>query len=92
MKRVANAMFTMVLDPAYFTDPPAFYAEVTRYIDYLKASPPRPGFTEVLYPGEPEARSHADRTANGIPIDDMTWSEISETGARFGLSWPRPKD
>jgi uncharacterized oxidoreductase len=85
IKRVANAMFTVIVDPAQFGDPAAFYAEVTRYIDYEKASPLRPGFTEVLYPGEPEARTGRERTANGIPIDDMTWKEITETGARFGL-------
>ncbi len=87
MNRVANAMFTLLLDPAKFGDPAAFYAEVARYIDYLKASPVRPGFDEVLYPGEPEARLERERSQNGIPIDDMTWNEIAETGARFGLKW-----
>jgi uncharacterized oxidoreductase len=87
IKRVANAMFTVILDPAQFGDPAAFFSEVTRYIDYLKASPLRPGFNEVLYPGEPEARVEQERTQNGIPIDDMTWNEIAETGARLGLTW-----
>lgn len=87
IKRVANAMFSVILDPARFNDPAAFYAEAARYIDYLKASPLRPGFTEVLYPGEPEARSERNRLQNGIPLDETTWNEIAETGARFGLSW-----
>jgi uncharacterized oxidoreductase len=78
IKRVANAMFTLILDPAQFGEPDAFYAEVKRYIDYLKASALRPGFSEVLYPGEPEARMQRERMANGIPIDAMTWNEIVE--------------
>jgi len=85
IKRVANAMFTVIADPSQFTEPAAFYAEVARYITYLKASPLRPGFTEVLYPGEPEARCERDRMLRGIPIDETTWLEISDTGARFGL-------
>ncbi len=91
IKRVANAMFSVILDPAQFADPSAFYAEATRYIDYLKASPPRPGFDEVLYPGEPEARAEEYRSRNGIQLDATTWNEIAETGARFGLSWDLAK-
>ncbi len=87
INRVGNAMFSLIFDPAQFGATDTFYAEVTRYVDYLKASPLRPGFTEVLYPGEPEARSASERTRHGIPIDEITWEELAETGARFGLNW-----
>ncbi len=33
IRRVANAMFTVLLDPAQFSDPKSFYGEVARYID-----------------------------------------------------------
>ena len=52
-----------------------------------KAAPLRPGFTEILYPGEPEARMERQRSAHGIPVDDTTWQKIEEVGARFGLSF-----
>jgi uncharacterized oxidoreductase len=84
VNRVANAMFTVLLDPGVFRDAAGFYAEVTRYIDYLKASPLRPGFSEILYPGEPEARMERQRTDTGIPVDDTTWAEIREVAGRLG--------
>jgi uncharacterized oxidoreductase len=86
--RVANAMFTVLMDPALYRDADSFYAEVIRYIDYLKASPLRAGFSEILYPGEPEARTEQYRRANGIPIDDATWDEIVGVAARLGCSLP----
>lgn len=88
IKRVANAMLTFLVDPGCLRDAEGFYAEVTRYIDYLKASPLRPGFEEVLYPGEIEARVAAERTGRGIPVDDTTWHEIGEAAARFGVKMP----
>ena len=82
VNRVANAMLTILIDPGTFRDAAGFHAEVARYIDYLKASPPRPGFSEVLYPGEPEARTEKHRTEHGIPIDATTWNEIQEISHR----------
>jgi LDH2 family malate/lactate/ureidoglycolate dehydrogenase len=84
--RVANAMLTILFEPGVFRDAEGFYAEVIRYIDYLKASPPRSGFSEILYPGEPEARTERHRNENGIPIDDTTWNEIVEIANRLGCA------
>lgn len=84
VNRVANAMLTILIEPGVFRDAEGFYAEVGRYIDYLKASPPRRGFTEILYPGEPEWRTEQERTRSGIPVDQTTWQEILEVGGRVG--------
>jgi uncharacterized oxidoreductase len=84
IQRVANAMLTILIDPAVFREGDGFHAEVARYIDYLKASPLRSGFSEVLYPGEPEARTEQHRSAHGIPVDDATWHEITEVADRLG--------
>ena len=88
VQRVGNAMFTILIDPAVYRDREGFYAEVIRYIDYLKASPPRPGFSEILYPGEPEARTAEYRTRHGIPVDDTTWREIVDVADRLGAKLP----
>ncbi|MGH9628441.1 MAG: malate/lactate/ureidoglycolate dehydrogenase [Bryobacteraceae bacterium] len=84
INRVANAMLTILIDPGLYRDRDDFYAEVIRYIDYLKGSPLRPGFGEILYPGEPEERTQKHRTEHGIPIDDATWNEIVEVAQRAG--------
>jgi len=40
----------------------------------------------LLSPGDPARISEAERRANGIPIDDTTWSEIFEVAKANGVS------
>jgi uncharacterized oxidoreductase len=82
LTRVANAMLTIILSPGAFRPEQEFHAEVARYIDYLKGSPLREGFSEILYPGEPEARTERARMASGIELDDNTWAAIVNVAAR----------
>lgn len=84
--RVANAMLSILIDPTVFRDGDGFQLEVSRYLDYLKSSALRPGFSEILYPGEPEIRTAEKRAKEGIEIDDRTWGEITILTAKHGLS------
>jgi hydroxycarboxylate dehydrogenase B len=84
--RVANAMFTIVIDPGIFRGKDGFYREVSRYIEYVKSSALRPGFEEILYPGEPEIRTLEKRSAEGIFIDDRTWNEMVAVGLQYGVT------
>jgi uncharacterized oxidoreductase len=45
--------------------------------DYITASPPAHPDEPVLIPGDPERRTRAARIANGVPIDDETWRELT---------------
>ena len=83
--RVANAMLTILIRPGSFRPEEEFHAEVARYIDYLKASPLREGFSEILYPGEPEARTEQSRTVDGIDLDDNTWNAIAAVAKKCGV-------
>ena len=56
-----DGCFIAVFNVAAFRDLDTFKQEVTEFAQYLKATPPAQGFTEVLYPGEIEFR--ASRTA-----------------------------
>ena len=78
-------MLTILLAPGIFRDEKGFYEEVSRYLNYLKSSALRPGFEEILYPGEPEMRTAAKRSEKGIVIDDQTWSEMVAAGLRYGV-------
>ena len=51
----------------------------------MKSAPRAPGFTEILVPGEPEARLEAERSA-GIPIDDETWAQIQGVADDLGVA------
>ncbi len=59
-----------------FTTVVEFKKEVDRLIREVKESPIRPGFDEVLLPGEREHRMMIQRQQEGIPVDEISWQEI----------------
>jgi hydroxycarboxylate dehydrogenase B len=52
----------------------------------VKAVPPMAGVSEVLLPGEPEARMAAERQAQGVPLPPEVWAQIVATAARVGVA------
>lgn len=62
-----------------------FKEEVTEFAKYLKSSPPAEGFTEVLYPGEPEWLNRERHMKEGIFIDEHTWKEISRIAKEYDV-------
>jgi LDH2 family malate/lactate/ureidoglycolate dehydrogenase len=68
--------FIAVFDVARFRDPSEFAADVDAFVDFLKDTPPAPGHTEVLVPGEIEARTAEIRRAQGVTIDETTWQQL----------------
>lgn len=85
-RRFANGMLAIYIDPKRI-DPAAFFdGEVARYIAYFKDTRPAAGHDAVLIPGEPEARTRAERTKNGVPLPDDTWAAIVNTAREVGVS------
>jgi len=62
-----------------------FKREVDRLVKEVKSTPVRPGFNEVLLPGELEYRSMAKRKKDGIPIDDKSWAAVLQTCEKIGV-------
>jgi uncharacterized oxidoreductase len=83
-----NAIFLLVLDPDVFGGRERFQAEAERLVEWVKASPPVPGGTGVMAPGEPEFREEARRRAEGIPLDDETWRQLRELAEGLGVAVP----
>lgn len=44
------------------------------------------GVDQVLIPGDPERKTRAERTRNGIPLPDDTWPAIVNTAREVGVS------
>lgn len=84
--RIINNMLAILIDPNVFGGADAFYEDIDKYTDWVKASPPAPGVDEVMFPGDPERKAHAVRMANGIPIDAGTWRELQETAISVGMT------
>jgi len=81
-----NHMLMIIIDPSVFGGLAAFQREVEGMSDWLHSSEPAKGFDKVRLPGEPERESMAERLAEGIPIDDQSWSAICEAAGQAGLS------
>ena len=83
---IVNHMLMMVLDPAAFGGLDSFQAEVSAMVDYLHSTTPAEGVDNVRVPGEPERESLSERSANGIPIDENSWTGITKAASAAGLS------
>ena len=82
----ANGTLMICLDVARFLPLPEFHRQVSSLFGWVKSAPLAQGSTEILIPGEPEARLEAERRSQGIAIEDQTWSQIEATAAELGVS------
>jgi LDH2 family malate/lactate/ureidoglycolate dehydrogenase len=81
-----DGCFIAVFNAAAFRDLNTFKREVTEFAQYLKATPPAQGFTEVLYPGEIEFKREQERRRNGIAVEDATWKKLQDLAQGYGLT------
>jgi len=84
-RRVLNSMFSILVDPGRLGTASNLSREMEEYVAYATASPPQAGVDRVRTPGEPEREMRAQRLADGIPVDSVTWAEIVASGAKVGL-------
>ena len=83
-----NGVLFLVLAIEAFRPLEAFLADGAALGERVKATPPAPEFDEVLLPGEPEQRSTEHRRAEGIPLDETTWAQLTEAAAVLGVAVP----
>jgi len=82
----ANGTLMICLDVERFLPLPEFHRQVASLFGWVKSAPLALGATEILIPGEPEARLEAERRGQGIPVEDQTWSQIETTAAELGVA------
>ena len=84
-RRFGNGMLSFYIDPKV-VDPEAMFSDdVARYIAYFKSAKPATPGGEVLIPGEPEQRTRAQRSKDGVPLPDDTWASILATAREVGV-------
>ena len=81
--QILNGTFLLLLDVQRFLPLDDFTRQVSELVRWVKTSAPAPGVSEVLIPGEPEARSEAARRAVGVPVEDETWRQIEVIAAEL---------
>ncbi len=82
-----NGVLMIALNPDAFTTRTTYLDDIEKLCAELKASPAKDVGGEVILPGEPEARTRAERETAGIPLPDATWESLralsDELGVRF---------
>jgi len=80
-----NGTFILVINPKAFGSKPDFEEKVDELFANIKETPPLAGFEEVLIPGEVESKIEETRRREGIPIDEVSWKQITRTAEELGL-------
>lgn len=84
----SNGVLFIVLAVSAFRTPAEFAEEAQAMVDRIKATPLAPGFSAILLPGEPEQQTAAQRRANGVPLDDGSWTQMVAEAERLGVAVP----
>ncbi len=79
-------MFAVYVDPKVVDTGHFFDGEISRYVDFIRQTKPVAGVDAVLIPGDPERKTRAERTRNGVPLPDDTWAAIVNTAREVGVS------
>ncbi len=83
---VLNGVFLLLIEIERFLPLADFTRQVADLVAFVTSSEPAPGVPAVMVPGEPEARSTAERLATGIPVEGETWGQIEELAAELGVT------
>ena len=77
-----DGILLLLINVGVFRSLDGFRAEMREFVSYVKASPPAPGFDEVLYPGELEQR-RMDERRDGVDVPDGIWERLQQLEARL---------
>ena len=80
-----NGALFQVMNIAAFEDVDDFKRRTRGLIAHVKSSRPRPGFSEVLFPGEPEYRSALQRKRDGIELPEALWADLAALADELGI-------
>ncbi|MGI9625759.1 MAG: Ldh family oxidoreductase [Longimicrobiales bacterium] len=73
------------VDIEWFMPLEEFRQRMDDFAEMCKSRALRPGFSEVLIPGEQEARRVARKTEIGIPLEDGALEDLRKLGAELGV-------
>jgi LDH2 family malate/lactate/ureidoglycolate dehydrogenase len=75
----------VAVDIAWFMPLAAFTRRMDDFARMVKSRALRPGFSEILIPGEQEARRVATKTARGVPLDDEVLADLVALGRELSV-------
>ena len=84
-------VFLAVVNPAAFGDGGSYAGMVGETLDAAKRQAPAAGRSEVLVPGELEARTREARSRTGVALPVATWNDLALVADRFSIKMPKTR-
>ena len=82
----------IALDIAWFMALDDFKKRMDTLIAEVKSSQLRPGFDEILVPGELEHRREQERRRDGVQLDTAVFDELENLSKTLNISFPFERD
>jgi LDH2 family malate/lactate/ureidoglycolate dehydrogenase len=73
------------IDIGWFMPVDTFKARMGEFARMVKSRATRPGFSEILLPGEQEARRVEKKSAGGVPLDDEVLADLNALASEMKL-------
>jgi LDH2 family malate/lactate/ureidoglycolate dehydrogenase len=83
-----SGMTAMVVRADLFRPFAAYTASADEMRRRAQATPPAPGFEQVLVPGDLESAARAARQRNGIPVEDLLWQQLVDLAQSLNVEVP----
>jgi uncharacterized oxidoreductase len=83
-----NAVVFVVFDVEQFAGADHFLREVNGLAEFVRGCPRAEGVAEIMLPGDPERKQRAKRRAEGIHLDDGTWTQLTGIAKRLNVPIP----
>jgi LDH2 family malate/lactate/ureidoglycolate dehydrogenase len=83
-----NNVLVVIWNPERGAGSQHFTAEADKLIDGIRGTPRRAGVDRIQLPGDRSAEVRAARLANGIPIADGVWEQLTHVAAKLRVAVP----
>jgi LDH2 family malate/lactate/ureidoglycolate dehydrogenase len=78
----------IAIDIAWFMPVAEFKARMDAFIAQIKAAKLRPGFSEVMVPGEIDYRREQEYRADGARLDAVIFDQLAQLAEKLGIAFP----
>jgi hydroxycarboxylate dehydrogenase B len=80
-----NGVFLQAFAVDEFQSLDTFHDSLDEFISFIKSSRCRPGFNEIVLPGEMARRREATALKEGVEIDEPTWANLATLANELGV-------
>ncbi|MFO0911052.1 MAG: Ldh family oxidoreductase [Isosphaeraceae bacterium] len=83
-----NNVVFIAFDATHFVGREWLTSESTQLVSYLRDTPRAEGVDAITLPGDPERRILAQRSTQGIPLEDAHWAKLVELAEQLAVAVP----